>query len=286
MYTYIRTYFRVICKLTNFFLLFIISLSKSSAGQDINLAVHHEKTISGVEFGIVGEYSKNLPKPVLFILANTIDETLGSDYFRQCGTRLVKENDWLCVSLDLPYHGKMIEKDIPDGLTGWAAAVKIGRGFVDKNNERMREILNYLIEKGYTDADRVAVCGTSRGGYLAFQFAAFEPRVKAVVAFAPVTDLLALKEFSGMTISDIPSSFNLYSKVDLLAQKAVWIVIGDRDIRVGTDKAIQFARKISRYSVNSNVELNVMVESKGHTTPKGSVNRAVSWILENMNRYK
>jgi dienelactone hydrolase len=130
------------------------------------------------------------------------------------------------------------------------------------------------------------VCGTSRGGYLAFQFAAFESRVKAVVAFAPVTDLLALREFTGIDKGNIPSSFNLDSKIDSLVGKPVWIVIGDRDNRVDTDKAIQFARKLSKYSADSDVELNVMVERKGHTTPKGSVDRAVSWILDNMSRCK
>lgn len=287
MYIYIRDYFRVIGNLTNLFFLFIIiGFSKSGVGQDRSFTVHHETTISGVEFGIWGQYSQNLPKPVLFILANTIDETLGSSYFRQCGTQLAEKHGWLCVSLDLPYHGTMTEKDIPGGLKGWAAATKIRRDFVDKNNKRMREILSYLIEKGYADADRIAVCGTSRGGYLAFQFAAFEPSVKAVVAFAPVTNLLALTEFSGMTASDIPAFFNLDLKVDSLAQKAIWIAIGDRDNRVDTDKAIQFARKISKYSVSSNVELNVMLERKGHTTPRGSVGRSVSWIQENMNGYK
>ena len=287
MNIYREVYRWVMSKLTTFFIVFlIVGFPKNSIGQDGGFTIHLENTTSGVEFGVWGEYSKNLPKPILFILASTIQETLGNAYFRQCGTRLVNENGWLCVSLDLPYHGKMVKKDIPPGLAGWASAAKNGKDFVNENNMRMREVLGYLIEKGYADTNQIVVCGTSRGGYLAFQFAAFESKVKAVAAFAPVTDLSALREFYGIDKKNIPPFFNLDSKIGSLAGKSVWVVIGDRDDRVDTDKAIQFARKISRYSTASNVELNVMVEQKGHTTPKGSVDRAVSWILENISRTK
>lgn len=242
------------------------------------------KTSSGLEFGLWGGNENASPAPLLFILASTIDETLGSEYFRQCGNRLAREYGWLCVSLDLPYHGKFQKEGSGDGLNGWADAVRQGDNFVSDNNARMREILEFLIREGCADPERIAVCGSSRGGYLALQFAAGEERVKAVTAFAPVTDLSALREFSGVP-DNLLATYRLDNHISELAKKKIWIVIGDRDERVGTDLAIELARNLSKASRQEQngkgqVELNVMFEPKGHTTPKGSVDRAVKWILE------
>ncbi|WP_349315317.1 prolyl oligopeptidase family serine peptidase [Chitinophaga sp. MM2321] len=263
-----------------FIMIPLLCITQIGSSQSLKTDVRHMRTDNGVDFGIWGYVEGKSPQPILVILSNTIDETLNSEYFRQCGTRLAKEYGWLCVSLDIPYHGKRIRKAAESGLTGWAVAAKRGEDFVKDNNRSVSEILKFLIKKGYADPDKIAVCGTSRGGYLALQFAASEPGVKAVAAFAPVTDLLALKEFSGFSATDIPASLNLDNKINSLSQKGVWIVIGDRDERVDTDKAIELARKISKASSKSDVELNVMTEPKGHSTPKGSVDRAVKWITD------
>lgn len=268
-------------------MLVILFLHQTLFSQDITEQVRHVKTNSGLEFGLWGGNGEVAPAPLLFILASTIDETLGDEYFRQCGTRLAKEKGWLCVSLDLPYHGKFRKENAREGLDGWADAVRQGEDFVSDNNARMQEILEYLINKGYVDEKNIAVCGTSRGGYLALQFAANEERVKSAIVFAPVTELSELKEFVNIDQGKLVEPFLLNGKIAELAKKKVWMVIGDNDQRVGTDQAIQLARNISLTSYRNNtsgeVELNVMYEPKGHTTPKGAVNRSVDWVFEKHN---
>ena len=49
-----------------------------------------------------------------------------------------------------------------------------------------------LEKNGVTARQRVAVCDTSSGGFLAFHFAAADPRVKAAAGISPVTRLTAL----------------------------------------------------------------------------------------------
>ncbi|HTN06170.1 GDSL-type esterase/lipase family protein [Agriterribacter sp.] len=250
---------------------------------EFNGQVRHLKTESGLEFGLWGGNGGSSQVPILFILANTIDETLGSEYFRQCGTRLAKQYGWLCVSLDLPYHGRFQSEGFPKELKGWANAVQRREDFVSDNNLRMREILEFLIQRGYADPKRVAVCGTSRGGYLALQFAAFEERVKSVAVFAPVTDLFVLHEFSDFKKDVSPDSYSLANRIVELSKKNVWIAIGNQDQRVGTDQAVRLAREISKLSTEhikgrGEIELNVMFEPGGHTTPRGAINRAVEWI--------
>jgi pimeloyl-ACP methyl ester carboxylesterase len=265
-------------------LLSLLGMQQLAVSQVGDTTVRHLKTATGLEFGLWGGNKENKPAPLLLILASSIDETLGTEYFRQCGNRLARENGWLCASLDLPYHGKLQKGTTQSPLVSWSNAVKRGEDFIADNNRRMKEILDYLIDKHYADAANVFVCGTSRGGYMGLQFAAVEPRVRSVAAVCPCIDLLVPREFSGIDRNTILPVFNLDNAVDSLSKKDIWIVIGDRDDRVGTDVVIAFARKISRAFRTNNaggrIELDVMWEPKGHHTPKGAVDRGVDWLLQ------
>ncbi|QDU82302.1 esterase [Polystyrenella longa] len=238
------------------------------------------KTTTGVEFGTWGPMP-NQPAPTLIILASTIQETLGSAYFRQSGNEL-SEAGYLLVSIDIPSHGTAMQVDEPAGLNGWADRCRRGEDFVKENNERLAQVLDYLIAEQYTDKSRIVICGTSRGGFLATHFAAFDKRVKAAVAYAPVTDLAALREFKDMEDNELAQSLSLIHQVDNLLGRPLFIVIGDRDDRVGTDTAITLALQLTRRSLeeglNSQVDLHVISEPKGHTVPAGSTSLAAEWV--------
>ena len=239
-----------------------------------------EKTPEGIEFGLWGNHDAK-KAPTLFVLSGDFRETLSSGYFRQCGNDLVKLG-YRCVSIDLPAHGALAKDPGKSGLTGWRRLAERGTDFVGENNRRLAIVLDHLISTGRTDPKQVAICGTSRGGFLAMHFAAFDDRVGAVAAFAPVTDLLMLREFGGAEENEIVNQYRFTELANRLAGRPVWIVIGDQDQRVGTDAAIAAARAITRASlernVTSRVTLHVLPEPRGHTTPKGSVALAATWI--------
>lgn len=245
-------------------------------------AVELHKTKTGTEFATWGPLPDQ-PVPTLFILAGTMESTLGSPYFRQCGNQLA-EAGYLLVSVDIPCHGKQHRPPEPTGLSGWAFRCEQGDDFVADNNRRLSQVLDELIADGRTNPDYVGVCGTSRGGYLALQFAAHDPRVKGVAAFAPVTDLTVLNEFKSRSENKMVQSLSMIRNAEKLAGRPVWIVIGDRDVRVGTDEAIAVARSITQAGLKqggpSQVDLHVIAEPKGHTVPAGSTDLAANWFLK------
>jgi len=147
--------------------------------------------------------------------------------------------------------------------------------------------VDQLITTGLTDPDKVAAGGTSRGGFLAIHFAAHDRRVGCVAEFAPVTELAALLEFHDKPEHPLVRKLSLNNQVEKLAGRPVWFIIGDRDERVGTHHAMELATRVSAVAkernVASNVELHVLSEPRGHTTPQGCRLLAANWILRSLN---
>jgi dienelactone hydrolase len=150
-------------------------------------------------------------------------------------------------------------------------------------------VLDYLVKEGYTDGGHVAACGTSRGGFLAYHFAAADERVKAVAGFSPVTNLLALSEFAGMDKHEATRALNLTQNADKLAGRAVWVSIGNNDQRVSTDDAIAFARKVTAASAAKPkgraqaipVEL-IVGASVGHSAIPKAHELAADWVARQL----
>jgi dienelactone hydrolase len=241
-------------------------------------------TPSGVRYGI-WPAKPALPAPTLFIFASSIEETLNTVYFRQAGNLLAAKG-YLCVSVDLPCHGREVRPGEAAGLVGWRRRCEAGENFVEDAVTRFRAVLDALIANGLTDANKVAACGTSRGGFMAMHFAARDPRVHCVAAFAPCTDLTILREFQGMEKRDLVDSLSMQNTAKRLAGHRLWLITGDRDERVGTDLTIAFARQVTAESLSAKlpalVDLHVLSEPRGHSVPAGVADEAAEWIYRNV----
>ena len=267
-------------------------------------------TPSGVRFGLLGERGAS-PAPTLFVFAEKIGETLG-EYFNKCG-RILARNGFLSVALHLPCHGEGRRAGEPSELNGWRARLERGEDFLSGFLARASAVLDHLIREGYTDPLRVAAGGTSRGGFAALHFAAAEPRVRCVAAFAPVTDLLALREFAGMERHAATNALAVHlwrarpplaarpgycrhgsaaygclallNLTEKLTGRPVWICIGNNDERVNTGSAIRFARGLVAAAVTRQVpapvELHVM-PTVGHTIHATAHDEATAWILQHI----
>ncbi|MBM4069380.1 MAG: hypothetical protein FJ271_10595 [Planctomycetes bacterium] len=245
------------------------------------------QTPGGVRFGILGATGR-VPAPILFVLSSTLEVSLGDKAYVECGTILAKHG-FLCVSVDLPCHGKERKTDDADGLDGWRARVQKGEALTTEFSARCSKVLDHLIEQGYADPQRVCACGTSRGGCMALHFAAADPRVKVVAAFAPVTNLLALHEFAGTNKHAATKALALANHADKLAGRPIWICIGNKDDRVGTDDVIAFRRRLTAATVAQGkavpVELHVM-PTVGHAIHARAHAEAAAWILASLPKRK
>lgn len=275
--------FRALARVTSWLILSVALLAPSiaRAAEERKETVTHETTPGGVEFGIRGTPTTK-PAPTLIVLSGTIDDALLNPAFTQAGKFLAPQG-YLLVSIDLPCHGEPLKEGF-SGLVGWAERAKTGDDFAQEFNKRMSEVLDQLTAEGLTDPERIAACGTSRGGFLAIRFMAHDKRVKCAAGFSPVTDLRRLSEFGIAASVPFVAEMSLEGHVEELKGKPVFIVIGDRDERVGTDSAIQFARKLSaaalKADIPSEVALHVLSQPEGHTTPEGGDLIGARWIYK------
>ncbi len=182
-------------------------------------------------------------QPLLFIFQGSIESALSEPLYTEVG-RLLARQGVLSVVLDAPSHGEALKPGEPSELDGWAHSVSHGLPFLQPFLTRATSALDHLIAVGWADPQRVAVCGTSRGGFLAFHFAAHDRRIRAVAGIAPVTDLAALREFSRLGPIPGTQDLALLGLAPRLVGTPAWISIGNLDNRVGTEPAIAFARAL------------------------------------------
>jgi dienelactone hydrolase len=236
-------------------------------------------TAEGVRFALWPKRPAK-PAPLLFILSGDQSETLSSKYFRQAGQHLA-EDGVVCVSVDLPSHGRDARPD-EKGLTGWRKRCDKGQNFVAEVSGRLTAVLDHLIQEGIADPGRIAVSGTSRGGFIATHFAMADARVQHVLTFAPLADLARITEFKGAEDLPLVQNLALEKNAASLAGKSLWLVIGDRDDRVSTDSVVRFARAVTQTTLAAgtpaSVDLHVIAEPRGHTVPAGYAELGAAWL--------
>lgn len=236
-------------------------------------------TANGTAFAIIP--SATIPAPTLLVCALDAESTLKKDPYGHTGA-LLHPQGWNVIALDLPCHGADQRDGEPAQLDGWRYRVEHGENILTDWRRRVDDVLAHLVQAGIAQPDRFVAEGTSRGGYMACQAAAGNPAIRAVAAYSPVTDLRGLSEFDGMADDALTAQLSLVNAAGDLADRPVWIMIGSQDTRVGTDHAIEFARRIAAVAderkVDAKATLHVM-PTKGHSSSNEWHNEAAEWIL-------
>ena len=244
------------------------------------------RTPGNVRFGVIGGRPGSAA-PALLVAAMSLEEMQREPVFTAVA-RLLARQGFVSVVIEPPCHGEERRPHEPEGLAGWRHRLDHGEEVVQAFNAKARAVLDHVIARGFVDPGRLAICGTSRGGFLAFHFAAIEPRVRAVAGISPVTDLLALAEFKGTATDSAAEKLALTHIVPQLIGRPVWLSIGNNDERVDTDRAIAFTRAIVHASIRRRkqpgpipVEL-LVAPSSGHQQIDQAHERLAAWLAEQL----
>jgi esterase FrsA len=241
-------------------------------------------TPTRIRFALIGEKGSK-PAPTLFFFAGAATSTLLSGDFTKCGHLLMKDGV-LLVAIDIPAHGDDVRKgEPPGGINGWRHRLEKGEDPIRPFTKKVSKVLDYLVKEGYTDPKRVGAVGTSRGGFIASHVAAADPRFQAIVQFAPVTDLLAVREFKGLEKHALTTGLHVTHLTYKLAGRSFWFCIGNNDTRVSTDETIAFTRKLVRAAEAKKAKLDVylvVAPTPGHTIHKTAHDEAATWLRQRL----
>lgn len=273
---------RVVKRWRSLGVIFLSCLGGELSGAQTVIRTH---TIGeGITFSTLDPGGERLP--TILVLAAERDRTLREDQFMKFGHIMARSRSCLFVSIDAPGHGDDRRRDERgEGLQVWRSRLDRNEDFVAPFVQRSRTVLDHLIEQRRTDPKRIAVAGTSRGGYLALHVAAANPQISAVALFSGVTELTVLGEFKGLESHALTRSLAVANLADALAGRPIWHCIGNQDMRVGTTEAFAFFRLLVNrgHALHGRapVELHIM-ESEGHRTPAGAWSLAADWLLRQL----
>jgi pimeloyl-ACP methyl ester carboxylesterase len=223
--------------------------------------------------------------PCIIYLALSAEESLLTDPFNQPSLFLQK-HPVRVFSVDLPFHGNGLLAT--QAMNKWAEEMISGNdiisAFLDDLETSLRILFDHL-----NNPSQVAIMGLSRGGFLASHIAARFSEISTVLIYAPLTQLGECSEFKNL--KDLPSVQKLdIDKLTLnLLHKTIKAYIGNRDLRVGTDRCYTWIRSLVNAASDQNIRsphielvLKPSIGHLGHGTSKETFEEGALWLAHKL----
>lgn len=227
----------------------------------------------------VGPPLENGPLATIFYFALSAKASLTQDPFNQ-PIQFLSDKPIRFFSLDLPAHEN--DKSPHEALASWAQDITNGLDVLNPFLENVLEALQYGIDQNLIDPHRLAVAGLSRGGFLASHLAAREPRFKATLQFAPLTDITHSKDLHPVATNPIIESLNLTNLTNKLADRKIRFYIGNKDSRVDTRSCMEFALRLSNASTLRIPQIELIMSPSigqmGHGTAPETFRSGALWL--------
>lgn len=231
------------------------------------------------------------PLPAFFYFALAGDESLELSPYNHPILHLI-DTPLRIFSFTLPFHGEGHNKF--HAMEHWIRHLHAKESFLDNFLASTIQAIQWLIDSRIVDPLHIAVGGISRGGFIAAHIAARHPLIHTVLAFAPLTELKTLAEYqpfaSDLIFSKRLDQLSLESIIDsLLHVRSLRFYIGNRDMRVSTDAAFHFIRKLAdathdKRIRNHHCELFITssIGHKGHGTAPETFEEGAAWIKKQL----
>lgn len=184
------------------------------------------------------------------------------------------------AGFDLPNHGERIN-DYGEGLIGMAAAINDGHDLFGETIAIGRSLIDEW-SSTQASAGAVVVAGVSRGALAAMHLVAAEPRVSALAAFAPVTKLTVLNEFTDLPPSETLAAANAVSLVSKLRDRDHFVSINEQDDRVGTADCIAYFEAVSNPPRPGHRNRLRIDPGNSHTVSDAAYQEGSAWILRHL----
>lgn len=207
--------------------------------------------------------------PAFFYFSLSGEDSLCLNPFNQ-PVRALEGLPLRTFSISLPYHDTHDKKEV---VEKWVQEIRAGHDIITPFIDHTIRVIQTLIDQNIIEEDKIAAGGLSRGGFIATHLAAREPRIKAVVGFAPLT-MLRSTSFVDVREHPLAEALNLLHLQEKLYKTPIRYYISNRDEMVSTDFCFQVIREYTECSYAKGVrappfELVVSrpIGYKGHGTP-------------------
>ena len=215
-----------------------------------------------------------LPGVIYLALSDT--DSLHLNPFNQF-PKCLESNERRVFSFMIPGHEPGRKKE--EAIRYWASEFRAGRDpispFID---QALEEIENMLAHS----CSSLAIAGLSRGAFLATHLAARHEKINHLLGFAPLISLPNAKELADLDCLD---HLSLEHYLEPLSKKTIRYTIGNRDIRVGTERAFNFVTQLVDCAHKNRIRsapiellLHPSIGFQGHGTPPEIFKEGAKWI--------
>lgn len=178
------------------------------------------------------------------------------------------------VGIDIPCHGDLLDTH-GEGIWGWGQAALAGVDKFEEGRKSGKALVDHFIDNKIVSGKAIVAYGVSRGGLIALHMMANDERIHAAAVQAPVTNLSALREFSGVDPKNaIVQKSNAEALIPKLANRQILIVVGASDPRISAENAFRFYGRLRASSTTVFPELFV---GQGESHYEDETNVFKSW---------
>jgi len=222
--------------------------------------------------------------PAFFYFALSGEESLELHPYNQ--PALIAAHSSLRVfSFTIPGHEPGLNKF--QAMHYWAEQMEQGGYELEIFFDKVVKAIEWLISQQLINPDRMAAGGLSRGGFIATHIAARVKEIQTLLGFAPLTELMLLKEFAeNPTLHRRASELDLVTLIEKLTHvRHLRFYIGNLDTRVDTDACYRFIRRLAekgheKHLRHQKIELMITqsIGHKGHGTAPHLFEEGANWI--------
>ncbi|MBS0629681.1 MAG: hypothetical protein JSS30_05590 [Verrucomicrobia bacterium] len=241
---------------------------------------------NSIEVAHIGPPLSEGRKAAAFYFSISGEDSLGLDPFNQPAVFLSNKGVRV-FSMNLPAHGPNF--NALEAIELWARDFSEGKDPLTPFIDQVVFALTALIDRGLIYAEKVGLMGLSRGGLIACLVAEKFPDVRGIVSFAPMITLSAAKEFKDLTTDAKVQQFNLENHIQALCEQKIRFYIGNRDIRVGTDRCFRLIELLTEAAFQNGLRsppieliISPSIGHMGHGTPKEIFQDGALWLAKQL----